>query len=81
MTYTAKTHADAVKRARGLRFRQLIDTGHGSGVVLSTRGDSPGVLGFGAVDTSGKLTALGLTVDEAEELRNALNDWIEEARG
>lgn len=76
--FTAARAAAAVKQMRGLRFRHLVDTGHGSGIVLSTRDDSPRILGFGAVDRDGDAATLALSVEEAEELRNALDAWLTE---
>lgn len=77
MTYTAAQAAAAVKRARGFRFRHLVDAGYGSGVVLSTRDGYPG-LGFGVVDASGESAVLALSPEEAAELRDALTDWLGE---
>lgn len=79
--YTAQQAAADVERARGLTFRDLIPTGHGSGVVLSERPGSPGVLGFGVVDTNGEHATLGLSRAEAAALRDALTAWLEEPRG
>jgi hypothetical protein len=80
-TYTAADAARAIQHSgmRGLSLRQLIDTQHGSGIVLSERAGHP-VLGFGVVDSNGEAAVLALTADEAEELRSALADWLEEHR-
>lgn len=81
MMYTVKRAAAAVRAARGMTLRQVVETGHGSGVLLSVRDSEPHVLGFGAVDTSGDSVALGLSQEEAAELRDALTDWLEGDRG
>lgn len=80
MRWTAQHQKEAVERSgmRGLRLRAWVETGNGSGLVLSTRDDSPGVLGLGAVDTSGDAAALGLDVEEVTELRDLLSAWLEE---
>lgn len=77
-TYTAQQAAAAVEQAPDIRFRDLVPTGHGSGVVLSERPDAPAVLGFAVVDTDGKYAILALSASEVEELRDALSAWLDE---
>src|SRR4051812_31817175 len=63
-----------------LRIRQVIrlTPGYDHGLLLTTRDDSPGTLGLGAVDRDGAATALGLNEGEVRQLRDALDAWLEE---
>lgn len=81
MNYTAQQAAAEIERARGINLRDLVPTGHGSGVILSERPGSPGVLGFGAVDTNGEAATLALDTTEAAALRDALGEWLTEQDG
>jgi hypothetical protein len=74
--YTVLQAAAAIRAARGLALRATIETGQGSGLLLSTRDSQPHVLGFGAVDLFGESIALGLSEEEAIRLRDALTEWL-----
>ena len=78
MAWTARQQRDAVANSgmKGLRLRAWLDTGRGSGLILSSRDDSPGVLGLGAVDSFGDAAALGLDAREVRELRDLLTEWL-----
>lgn len=75
--YTLGRAAAAVRAVRGLDLRATIDAGGGAGILLSTRGSVPAVLGLGVVDLFGESVALGLDDDEAAALRDALTAWLE----
>jgi len=73
------TVAQAADTARhyGLVVRAVLDAGAGAGFVLTTRRDTPHVLGVAAVDVTGEYAPVGLDEDEARQLRDALTAWLE----
>jgi hypothetical protein len=74
--YTALVAAARIRRARGIELVEVIETGQGSGILLSRRPSTPHILGFGAVDAFGESVALALSEEEAIRLRDALTDWV-----
>lgn len=74
---TVQSTAVQAERFPGLDVRAVIDCGGGAGFLLTTRGDSPSVLGLGAVDLIGDHTAIGMNDDEVTALRDALTAWLE----
>jgi hypothetical protein len=76
--YTVQTAAGQARRFPGLDVHAVIDCGGGAGFLLTTRGDSGGVLGIGAIDVIGEHAAVGCDREEAAALRDALTAWLEE---
>lgn len=74
--YTVLRAAHAIRQARRLTLHAVIETGQGSGLLLSTQDGQPHVLGLGAVDPFGESIALGLSQEDVVTLRDALTDWL-----
>jgi hypothetical protein len=77
--YSLDRAEEAVRRFAGIDLFATVRTGRTTGLVLSVRPDSPGVLGVGVVDAAGEYAALGLSVEEASALRAALDRFLTEA--
>jgi hypothetical protein len=75
--YTVQTAAGQAHRFPGLDVVAVIDAGGGAGFLLTTRGDSGGVLGVGAIDIIGEHAAVGCNEAEVTALRDALTAWLE----
>jgi hypothetical protein len=78
MPWSLSRQARAAERI-GLTILTTVPTGERSGVVLTVRPDTPGVLGLGAVDQFGETAALALDVEETRALRDALSAWLDGA--
>jgi hypothetical protein len=75
--HTVLQAAIDIRSQDSMQVEAVVDTGYGSGIVLSTRHDSPGVLGLGVIDDHGESVALALSEEEAMRLRDALADWLQ----